>query len=123
VRCVERGRDCGGDARDPGQVQLALVDHGAQVGAGHEAHRQVEDSLELAAAVDRDDVRVLERGRQPRLGLEARDRVRVLGVLGRDDLQRHGAVQVGIRRLVDDAHAAAVEHPLDAIARELRARL
>ena len=105
------------------QVELAPVDDLAQVGARHEAHGQVEHALELAAAMDRDDVRVLERGRQARLGLEAGDRVRVLGVLGRDDLQRHGAVQIGVGGLVDDAHPAAIEHALDAVARELRARL
>ena len=50
--------------------------------------------------------------------LEARDRIRVLGVLGRDDLQRHRAVELDVGGLVDDAHPAAVEHALDPVARE-----
>ena len=123
VRGVERRGDRGRHALHAVQVELALVDDVAQVRAGHEAHRQVEHAVVFAAAVDRDDVRVLQRGRQPRLGLEAGHRVGVLGVLRRDDLQRHGAVELGVGRLVDDPHPAAVEHPLDRVARELRARL
>ena len=80
------------------EIEVPVVDDLAQVRAGHEAHRQVEHAVVLAAAVDRDDVRVLQRGREPGLGLEAGHRVGVLGVLGRDDLQRHGAVQLDVRR-------------------------
>ena len=42
----------------------------------------------------------------------------VLRVLGRDDLQRDRAVEVGVGRLVDDAHPAAIEQALDPVAGE-----
>jgi hypothetical protein len=121
VRGIERRGNRVGDSLDAVHIELAPVDDLAQVGARHEAHRQVEDALEFPAPVNGDDVRMLQRGRQPGLGLEARDRLRVLGVLGRDDLQRHGPIQLRVRRLVDHAHPAPVEHSLDAVAREQRA--
>ena len=123
VRRVERRCDRTHHSLNPVEVQLAPVDDVAQVGARHEAHRQVEDALELAAAVDRDDVGMLERRREPSLGLETGHRVRVLGVLGRDDLQRHGALEVDVGGLVDNPHPAAVEDALDPVAGEQRAGL
>ena len=84
------------DARDARKVHRAAVDDLAQVRARHVAHGEVQDPVLLAAAVDRDDVRVLERRREPRLGLEAGDGRRVLGVLRGDDLQRDGPVELGI---------------------------
>ena len=59
----------------------------------------------------------------PSLALEAGDRIWVLGVLGRDDLQRHGAVELDVGGLVDDPHSAASHDPLDPVARKLRARI
>jgi hypothetical protein len=123
VRGVERGRNRGGDSLDLVHVQLAPVDDLAQVRAWYEAHRQVEDALELPATMNGNDVRVLQRCGQPGFGLEARDGVRVLGVLGRNDLQRHGAVQRRVRGLVDHAHPTAGDDSLDPVAREQRAGL
>ena len=40
----------------------------------------------------------------------------VLGQLGRDQLQRHGPLERQVDGRVDDAHAPAAEHPLDAVA-------
>ena len=63
------------------------------------------------------------RSGQPRLDLEARHRVRVLGVLRGDDLQRHRAVEVRIGGLVDHSHPAAIELALDPIPRKQRPAL
>ena len=121
------GVECRGhrrhDALHAVEAELAAVDHLAQVRAGHEAHRQVEDAAILAAAMDGDDVRMLERCREPCLRLEAAHRVRVLRVLGRDDLQRDRPAEVLVGRAVDDSHPAAIEHAVDAVAREERSRL
>src|SRR3954465_7341940 len=76
----------------------------------------------LAAAVDRDDVRVVERGGEPGVGLEARDRAGVLGVLRRDDLQRETAVEIRIARPAYDPDPAAIEHSLDAVSGKGSAR-
>ena len=123
VRGVERGGHRRDDAQHALEGQLAAVDDLAQVGPGDEAHREVQDAAILAAAVDGDDVRVLERCREPSLRLEPPHRVRVLRVLGRDDLQRDGPVEVLVGRAVDDAHPAAIDHAVDAIAREDRTGL
>ena len=121
------GVECRGhrrhDALHAVEAELAAVDHLAQVRAGHEAHRQVQDAAILAAAMDGDDVRMLERCREPCLRLEASHRVRVLRVLGRDDLQRDRPAEVLVGRAVDDSHPAAIEHAVDAVAREERSRL
>ena len=121
MRRVERGADLGDDARDARQVHGAAVDDLAQVRAGHEAHGEIQPAVGFAAAVDRHDVRVLDRGRQPALGLEARHGGRVLRVLRRDDLQRDLTVEIGVDGPVDDAHAAPLEHALDAVPGEERA--
>ena len=123
VRRVEGRRHRAHDALDPVETELAPVDDLSQVRAWHVTHRQIEDALVLAAAVDRDDVGMLERRRQAGLRLEAGHGVRVLGVLGRDDLQCHRALEFRIRGLVDQAHPAAVEDAVDAVAGEQRARL
>ena len=123
VRGVQGAGHLRDDVRDPTQLHRLRVDDLAQVRARHEAHRQVEDALELTAAMDRHYVRVLERRGQAALGLEASDGGLVLRVLGRDDLQRDLAIEVGVDGLVDDAHAAPVQQPLDAVAGEHRAGL
>ena len=118
VRGVERAADLRDDDAGRLEGQRAAIDHPAQVRPRHEAHRQVEHAVLLAAAVDGHDVRVLERGRQARLGPEACRRVLVLHPLRRDELERHGAIEVDVHRLVDDAHAPAVEQPVDPVAGE-----
>src|SRR5919112_1777154 len=77
----------------------------------------------FAGLMDRDDVGVLERRRESRLGLEASDGIGVLRVLGRDDLQRDGPVELLVGRPVDHAHPATLQQALDAVTREERARL
>ena len=123
VRGVERAGDLGQDDARHLEREGTAIDHAAQVRPGHEAHREVEHALLLAAAMDGHDVRVLEGRRQARLGPEARGRVLVLHPLGRDQLQRHGAIEIDVHRLVDDAHPAAVEQPVDPVAGEHRAVL
>ena len=118
VRGVERARDLGQDDAGRLEGQGTAIDHAAQVRPRHEAHGEVEHALLLAAAMDRHDVRVLEGGRQARLGPEARRRVVVLHPLGRDQLQRHGPIQIDVHRLVDDAHAPAIEQSVDPVAGE-----
>ena len=56
MRRVERARDMGDDTSDDGQLERAAGDAVSQVGARHEAHREVDDALVLAATVERDDV-------------------------------------------------------------------
>ncbi len=71
-------------------------------------------SVELADVVDRNDVRVSERGGGLCFALEspAHDRVREII---REELDRDGAVQTVVDRTIHDAHAAPAEHGLDAV--------
>ena len=75
------------------------------------------------ALVDRHDVGVLERCREPRLGLEAPAPHRGPAWLRRDDLERDGPVELFVGRAIDHAHPATLEEALDAIAGEEPARL
>ena len=120
---VERRGHGHDDALHAVEGRVGPVDELAQVRPGDEAHREIEDAAILAAAVDRNDVRVLERCREPSLRLEAPHGIGVLRVLGRDDLERDGPVEVLVGRSIDDTHPAAIEHALDAIARKDRTGL
>jgi hypothetical protein len=74
----------------------------------------------LADVVHRDDVWVIEARRGLRLLLEAALRLRV-GQLDRQELDRDRAVQPRVGGAIDDAHAAAAEHFVDAVIADSRA--
>jgi hypothetical protein len=98
-------------------VQFARADQVGQGAPFHQPHGEKQLARrDLADLVDVEHVRVLDRGLEPRLPLEARDERGVLGELRSQDLQRDRALQRGLDRLVDDAHPAAAQHPLDLIA-------
>ena len=92
-----------------------------QVGAVDEAHREVELAVDLAGVVDGDDVRVLERGRQPGLAQEALTERAIGGEVRGEQLQRDVAVEREIARAVDDAHPTTADDRLDPVAGELGA--
>ena len=60
-------------------------------------------------AVDRGDVGVIELGEELRFALEARQALLVLGEGGRQDLDRHLALQARVGGAIDLAHAALAE--------------
>ena len=57
-------------------------------------------------------------GLEQALAAEALAERVVLAEVGGEELERDGAVEGELRRLVDDAHAALTENALDAVARE-----
>ena len=80
---LERSRDLRDEGDDLLRLQLAaLLQPRLQVGAVDVAHRDVEDPVLAARLVDRDDVRMLERGGDLRLALEALAEVLVVAQLG-----------------------------------------
>jgi hypothetical protein len=122
-----RGVECARDLREHldrplGRELPVPLEGGTQVGALHVPHRQVELALVLARLVDRNHVRVVERGRELRLTEEALPEVGVLHQLGCDQLQRHRPLERGVMREIDHAHTAAPEERLNAIVRERCAR-
>ena len=102
------------------QAPVGAQDRG-QVLALDELHREVEHPVDLAGVVDGDDVRVLERGGDPRLAREALAEALGLGEVGRDDLDGGAALEVQVLRAVDHAHAAAADPLLDPVSRDDRA--
>ena len=114
---LERRGHLGHDLRRARRRQRAFGrDQRPQVVAGDEAHREVEHPVLLARPEDGEDVGMVERRREARLDDEALAEAAVARELRRDQLERHPAVQRELDRLVDDAHAAAPDHPLEAVA-------
>jgi hypothetical protein len=97
----------------------ALLDHLPQVGARDVSHRDEEQTVLRAHVIDGDHVRVVQRGRDPRLFQEPGPEHVVGGQLGRQYLQRDDVVQAEVLGLVDHAHPAAAEHRAHPVAREL----
>jgi hypothetical protein len=119
VRRVQRRRHLDDDPRHTLRLEPLLLEQGrAQVRAGHEPHRDVEDPVLLPGRMDREHVRVIERGRELGLGHEPAPEPLVLREVLRQHLQRDRAIERQIGRAIDDAHPTAADTAVDAIARE-----
>ena len=120
VRGVQRPRGLAGEEQGGrGEDPAALFDHLPHVGPGHVPHRDVQQVVLGAHVVDGDHVRVVQRGRDPRLLQEPGPEHVVGSQLGRQYLQRDDAAQAEVLGLVDHAHPAAAEHRPRPVAREL----
>ena len=91
-----------------------LLDHFRQALAFDELHRVVVDAAFAADRVDRDDVRVVERGGGAGFVLEAGQLLAVEHRGERQHLQRDAAAEGELLGFVDDAHAAAADFAQDA---------
>jgi hypothetical protein len=94
-----------------------------QIDAAHEPHREVEQPVPLVGLVHRDDVRMVDGGREPRLPDEPLPEPLVARQLGREHLECNLAVQSDVPRPVHQPHAAAGDELLHAVTRDLRARV
>ena len=83
-----------------------------------ELEDQEPDAVGLLEAVDRADVRMIQRGEHARLALEAREPVGVARERARQDLDRDVAPELRVARAVHLAHAAGAEQRLQVIAAE-----
>ena len=61
---------------------------------------------------------MIEGGDGLRLAAEACEPIGVTGSRGGEDLQRHEAVELGVLRRVDLAHAAAADGPDDSVMKQ-----
>jgi hypothetical protein len=119
VRRVERGGDLADDGHRAARLERALAaDRVQEVGAVDEAHGDVELAVDLARLVDRDHVRVVDRGRQHRLALKALAELAVAREVLGDQLQRHRPLEGDLRGPIDDAHATLAGHAVDLVAGE-----
>jgi hypothetical protein len=114
VRVREPGtglhHDLGDALRGEGAV---LGEDRAQLDAGEELHREIEEPVRLLTEVDdARDVRVVESARGERLGVEATTEVDVVLERLVEDLHGDGHAQLAMARPVDRAHAAAADERL-----------
>ncbi len=121
VRCVQGGCDLPGDRDGLFLRQRPRCEQLLELGALDVAHGDVQLAGDLAGVVDGDDVRVVDRGGQPRLAQEPLAEALVLGELGGEDLQRDQPLEREIVGAVDDSHPAAADQRLDSVAGKLAA--
>jgi hypothetical protein len=100
--------------------QRAVAEHLRERRPGDVLHRVVRHAAVLAGVVDLHDVRVPQAGRRLGLPAEARRQLHPGAGGGRQQLQRHLAVQAFLTRLVDDAHPALAQHLQQLVAGDLR---
>ena len=83
VSCVQRACNLRDERNGESRLDRPLRrDERAEVGSVDVAHRHVQLAVRLTRSVDRDDVRVLERCRQPRLAHEPVAEAVILGKIG-----------------------------------------
>ena len=90
----------------------------AEVAALDQPHVQVEQAVDLAVAVDRHHVRIVEPGRGLRFAPEPLLEDRVLGEMVRQHLERDDAIGLGVVGPVDLAHTAPADQLLQLIVPE-----
>jgi hypothetical protein len=112
-RCEDLARVLDDDAR---RGRAPRHDELLDVAAVEELHRDVVRPLRLAPVVDRDDVRVRERGGALRLAAEPLDELVVARVALVEDLDRHAPAEHLVLGEVDVRHAAAPDPLEDPVA-------
>ena len=117
VRDVECGRYLLHDRESTYRLERALAsEQRFQVRTFDEAHRDVELPVGLAGVVDRNHVRVVDRGRQLALAEKPVPKPSIRRQLRRQDLQRNRPIQRHVLRPIDHAHAAPADKRLHAVA-------
>ncbi len=109
MRRLERVRYLGAEPRDLVDGHRLAVGQVLERLAVHQLHDQEVATLLLCELVDRADVRVIQRRGRPRLPLEPRQRLGILGQGIGQELERHLPAEDQVLGLVDHAHAAAPE--------------
>ena len=97
------------DVHDVAQRQRALLQALPQRLALDELRDDEGPAVELAEVVDDHDVRVVQTRRGPRFLVEAAQPIAVGGELRRQELERHGPIELGVVREIDLAHPAGAE--------------
>ncbi len=122
VRGLERLGDLQRDSQRLVTRKRAVGEPLREVFTLDELHRQEAHAVRLVQAVDRRDVGVVQRGEQLRFALEAGEPLGTLREHGRQDLDRHLAIERGVEGLPHHPHAALADLVHDAVVQELAAR-
>ena len=121
VRGVEGLRDLREEVDGALRLECTVLgDDLREIGAFDVTHREEEQAVLVSGLVDRDDVRVVERSRDPRLAQETLAEALVLGELGGDHLERDLASEALFARTVNRTHPPAADECLDLIAGDRR---
>ena len=115
--------DLAGDLDHASGLQSLQLERAVERLPRHQFHHDVGPAVEFPDVVDRDDVRVVEQGRQPGLALQALRRGAVGGQFVGDELDGNGTVQARVARLIHLSHAAGPERTDDLIHADTLARL
>ena len=107
-----------GVGRGDGLLGLGLGEHLTQRATLDQPHVQVEPAVDLAEAVDGDDVRVVDPGGGLRFAAKALLEDLVLGHVVWQDLERDDAVGPGVVGLIDLAHSAPAQQLLQLVVPE-----
>ena len=97
------------------------LENAVEVGALDHAHLQVHLPVDFAVIVDRHDVGFLQSAGDARLALHPLAEHRILAELGGHQLDRDRPLLHGVLGLVDLAHPAAAQQPLEVVGPEHRA--
>src|SRR6266704_2406600 len=106
-------------ARAGQRQRVVLLQERKHVAAGHQAHRDEQDAVRLAGIEDGHDVRMVDRGRDPRLPDEPAAERLVAGERGGQDLQRAAPAEALVEGAVDDGHAPSGEDLVEAVPGEM----
>jgi hypothetical protein len=82
-------------------------------------HGEEVNPVRLLDREDGDDIRVIEGGQGPGLPLQALQTVGIAGQIGRQDLERHPALELGVLGQVDLPHPAGAQPGSDPVVGEL----
>ena len=116
MRVRERPRHLAQHARALGARERTARAHALRERlAVHERHHIEDEALAILDRVDRDDVRVRELGREPRLAQEPITQPRLRRPLGRQQLDRDRTIEMDLARQVDDPHAPAAEFAVERV--------
>ena len=113
VGAREPVRELRGDVEEPAQGHGPVLDDVAQRPPRDELHREERRAVGLPDVVDRDDVRVVQRGGGAGFVREAGEAVLVVREVRREDLERDLAAEAGVASAVNVPHAPRAEERHD----------
>ena len=118
VRGCQRIGDLHAVAQRLGHAEAPGGNHLVQRAAGDVLHHDEVDARVGPDVVDRDDARVVQRAGRPGFLDEALPAVGIGHLVVRQDLDGDEAIEMGVARLVDDAHPAFAQLGFDRVAVE-----
>src|SRR5262245_24365946 len=109
--------------RSSGLQAATRADDLLEISSFHKPHRDVQEAIRFSSLVNGDDIRVIDRCREPRLPLEPLPEFAIRLVGTSQHFESHPAMEAKVACSVDEATAAPTDSLLDPVPGELRTRL